>query len=135
MIGAIVGHIREHRWSILRYGVVGGFATFVHLGTALAAEGALHKPFVSNLIGFLVAFGVSFAGHASWTFKLRRARRQAALKFFVVSFAGFMFSTTVLASVQLTRAASPAVALTISVLVIPTFNYLASRFWAFAVDG
>ena len=52
-----------------RFGVVGALATLVHALTfAAAIEVAQARPLIANLLGVVLALGVSFLGHRHWTF-------------------------------------------------------------------
>lgn len=70
---------------------VGVAAAAVHLlvaGVLVAGLGWL--PLVANVLAFLVAFAVSYQGHAGLTFARTGTRgRGAALRFFVVASLGF----------------------------------------------
>ena len=98
MLDRLKGLLERHGLLTLRFGLVGVLATLVHTGVAMTALSLLHRPLLSNLFGFLAAFGVSFLGHALWTFKLESGRWRAARRFFVVSGCSFLFSTVVLAA-------------------------------------
>ncbi len=57
---------------VARFTVVGGVATMVHAGIyLLLVAGELTAPAPANLAGFVVAFGLSFAGQYGWTFRDR----------------------------------------------------------------
>ncbi|MBI4725331.1 MAG: GtrA family protein, partial [Rhodomicrobium sp.] len=73
---------------------VGSAAALTHLAAAGAAvELAGLHPLAANVIGFCIAFLVSFGGHARWTFPLSRERFAAArTRFFVVALTGFILN-------------------------------------------
>jgi putative flippase GtrA len=132
MLKGLVDHLRGHGPVLMKFGVVGVLATLVHVSVALAALSVLHQPLLANLCGFLAAFGVSFLGHAIWTFQLAEGRWRAARRFFVVSGCSFLFSTVVLAACVASGLLPPPVSLLVSIVVIPICNYVAARVWAFA---
>ena len=132
MTKLLIDHVRVHRMLIMRFGVVGVAATIVHLSVALIAQSRLHHPLLANLIGFLVAFVISYLGHAMWSFKIATGWRRAAVRFFVVAGSGFLFSNLILTACVSSGLLPPAVALMVSIGVIPVCNYAAARLWAFA---
>ncbi len=139
MLDRLKGLLERHGLLTLRFGLVGVLATLVHTGVAMTALSLLHRPLLSNLFGFLAAFGVSFLGHALWTFKLEVGRWRAARRFFVPSPAAASCSAP-WCWPPASPAALPlnAVSLMISIVVIPVCNYVAARLWAFAqptLDG
>ena len=75
----------------LRFIVIGCAAAAVHLAVVRLLVGAqLLVPLAANVVGWLVAFGVSFAGHYGWTFAQQRAPLRHALpRFFALSALGF----------------------------------------------
>ncbi len=114
---------------------VGTAAAFTHLTVVAAAVevGGL-APLAANVIGFCIAFLVSFAGHARWTFPLAREHFTAArARFFVVAFTGFVLNQTAYAeALHLAgpRYYLPALA---AVLVgVAAVTFLLSKLWAFA---
>ena len=75
----------------LRFIVIGCAAAAVHLAVVRLLVGAqLLAPLTANVVGWLVAFGVSFVGHLRWTFAQQRAPLRHALpRFFALSALGF----------------------------------------------
>ena len=57
-------------WQFLRFGSVGALATLIHV---VAYAGFIETvgvtPVTANVLAFSIAVAVSFAGHASWTFR------------------------------------------------------------------
>lgn len=73
---------------------VGTTAAIVHLGVVAAVVELFSlDPLAANVIGFSIAFLVSFGGHARWTFPVARKRYAAArTRFFAVAFTGFVLN-------------------------------------------
>ena len=64
----------------LRFIVVGCCAAAVHWGVVrLLVEAGWLRPLAANVLGWMIAFGVSFAGHALWTFAEHGAPWRQAL--------------------------------------------------------
>ncbi len=80
---------------------VGSAAALTHLTVVAGVVELLGlKPLAANVIGFCVAFLVSFAGHARWTFPLSQSvtlRRGRA--FFAVACTGFVLNQAAYAEV------------------------------------
>src|SRR6516165_7119786 len=114
---------------------VGTAAALTHLGVAASAvELAGIPPLAANVIGFCIAFLVSFTGHARWTFPLAPERYAAArTRFFAVALSGFVLNQAAYAeALHLFGPAYylPALAAVIAGVAVSTF--LLSKLWAFA---
>lgn len=116
--------------QLLRFGLVGGLATLVHLSVAwwvlqVWAEGS---PFLVNLVAFLVAFQVSFWGHSRYTFR----QKGSPWRFLLVTLGGFAINNTLLWCFLALGLRSEFVAICLSVLLVPLFVFVASRLWVFS---
>jgi putative flippase GtrA len=114
---------------------VGSTAAFTHLAVAAAAvELTGIRPLAANVVGFCIAFLVSFAGHARWTFPLAPERFAAArARFLAVALWGFVLNQAAYAeALHLFSPAYylPVLAAVIAGVAISTF--LLSKLWAFA---
>ena len=122
-------------YQIAIFITVGTAAAFTHLAVAAAAVELFGvPPLAANVIGFCIAFLVSFAGHARWTFPLAPERYAAArTRFFAVALSGFVLNQTAYAeALHLFGSAYylPALAAVIAGVAVSTF--LLSKLWAFA---
>ena len=118
----------------MAFALVGGLATAAHVGLALFANTRLDAgPLAANLVGYVGAVLVSYAGNARLTFRRRVFDRAQFLRFSTVSLAGLGLGQA------LTYVATDAmglpfqVALVAVVVIVPAFTFVASRLWAFAV--
>ena len=114
---------------------VGTAAALTHLAAvAAAAELLWVNPLAANVIGFGVAFLVSFGGHARWTFPLAPERFAIArTRFFAVAFTGFVLNQTAYAEALHIFGRQyyfPALAAVLAGVAAATF--LLSKLWAFA---
>jgi len=114
---------------------VGCAAALTHLSVvALVVELFGLPPLGANVIGFGVAFFVSFAGHARFTFPVSPDRLASArLRFFGVAFAGFAINQAAYA--ELLRTFGPTYYLPMLAAVIlgvAVATFLLSKLWAFA---
>jgi putative flippase GtrA len=73
---------------------VGTVAAAVHLGVVALLVNVGHlPPLLANVPGFLVAFFVSFGGHARWTFPTpSHERGSARRRFFVLALTSFVLN-------------------------------------------
>jgi putative flippase GtrA len=114
---------------------VGTTAVATHLAVAAAVVelGGL-PPLAANVIGFCIAFFVSFAGHSRWTFPLAPGQLGAArTRFFAVALTGFILNQTAYAGAL--HIFGPAYYLPIlgAVLIgVAVSTFLLSKLWAFA---
>lgn len=76
----------------LQFALVGGAAAATHLAVvALLVQAFGMPPLAANVLAFLVAFGVSYNGHAWLTFSAVQARGWAvAARFFAVACLSFV---------------------------------------------
>lgn len=112
---------------------VGTGAAAVHLATVIAlVRWGGWSPLAANVLGWLVAFACSFAGHHRTTFRDANAPvTRAAGRFFAVSALGFAANQG--AYVLLLRVSwlRYDVALAIVLVAVAAMTYLLGRRWAF----
>lgn len=112
---------------------VGCAAAAVHWGVVvLVVEGTGWPPLAANVLGWLVAFVVSFAGHFRLSFRGHGVpARVSALRFLAVSLTGFAINETSYA--LLLRASDERYELLLAAVLVAVaaFTYWASRHWAF----
>jgi len=90
------------------------------------------RPLVANVPGWLVAFGVSFAGHHLLTFRGHGARpRTAAARFFVVSAGSFALNEAAYALLLARTRQRYDLLLGVVLLAVAALTYLLGRHWAF----
>lgn len=118
---------------ISRFVVVGCMAAAVHWGAVvgLVAHGGW-RPALANVLGWLLAFVVSFSGHHLWTFRDHGVPPWvSAARFFVVSASGFAVNET--AYVLLLHWSGLRYDLVLAAVLIGVagLTYLLGRHWAF----
>jgi putative flippase GtrA len=118
---------------LLRFVAVGGVATIVHWGTAIAA-GRLAgvAPTAADVLGWMVSFGVSFSGQFGITFRDQRAPvARAAGRFLLVSAGGFATNLLLYTALLKLSPWPPEWLLAIVLGVVAMLSYVLSRRWAF----
>jgi putative flippase GtrA len=121
--------------SGLWFGAVGATAAGVHL----SAFELIHRywapgllPEVANGVAFLVAVGVSFAGHRLLSFPDSSITlRHSMLRFFGSAFGGFITNELVFSALLHVVGLAPRPALVIALLVAAGQTFLLGRYWAF----
>lgn len=112
---------------------VGSAAAAVHLGTVkMLVEALGWPPIASNVVGWGVAFVVSYLGHRSLTFSDQQAPRgQTLRRFFLVSATAFAVNELTYAALLAWTPLRYDVALFLVLVGVAVFTYLSSRHWAF----
>ena len=119
---------------LLQFGLVGGAAAAVHLAVvSVLVPWAGWHPLVANVAAFLVAFCVSYAGHARWTFgDSATAARRSLPRFFAVAVTSFAANEALYALLLALTSLQYQVALFITLVAVAVMTFVASRYWAFA---
>lgn len=113
--------------------VVGCAAAATHWVVVVAVVSlASLAPLAANVIGWLVAFVVSFSGHYQLTFRYQRAPMlRAALRFFLVSALGFCVNEASYAWLLHATTIRYDVLLAAILIAIAALTFILGRFWAF----
>ncbi len=117
--------------QLLRFASVGVVATVVHFAVALSLLqlGAVAQ--LANLLGFLIAFAVSFIGHYVWTFRSDAVVTQAVLRFFLLAAGAYCASAVTLFGLERWAPGASQLHLIMAVAVIPVTTYVVSRKYVF----
>lgn len=113
--------------------IVGCAAAATHWLLVVGAVAALTTPpLLANVLGWLVAFGVSFAGHYTLTFRHHKAPLgQALQRFFMVSAAGFAINEAAYAWLLHVTTLRYDVLLALILVGLAVMTFILGRFWAF----
>lgn len=115
-----------------RFTLVGLTATAVHLLVLWLLLGHTGLPtLLANLIAFLAAFGLSFAGNYLWTFSAPGQPYRAVRRFLLISGAAFATNSLLLAWLLSTEWLAPMHAALLCAAAIPAITFVASRLWGF----
>lgn len=121
--------------QLLRFVVVGCTAALVHWGVVkLAVEQAGLRPLLANVLGWSIAFGVSYGGHRRWTFSAtrgQRSSRSALPRFLLVSATGFLLNEAAYATALQWPGVRYDLALAVVLVLVAGFTFVMSRWWAF----
>jgi putative flippase GtrA len=118
--------------SLLWFGLVGASAAAVHFGVVcLLVSLGWAAALLANVLGFLLAFGVSFIGHHRLSFAAQQARgREALPRFALVALLGFI-SNELMYAVLLRWGMEYRLALLLVLITVAAMTWLLSRHWAF----
>ena len=117
----------------LLFVLVGGAAAATHLLTVgLLVHLADMAPLVANGLAFLVAFVVSYNGHALLTFAQAQARGWAVVaRYFAVAGLSFMVNELLYAAALRWLGWNYLVSLLVVLLVVAVGTFMLSKTWAF----
>lgn len=119
--------------QLLQFVLVGGSAAATHLavvGILVALTGM--QPLWANVLGFLVAFVVSYNGHALLTFAAAQARGGATvLRFFAVACLSFVVNEVLYAIALHWLQWHYFWSLAAVLVIVAVGTFVLSKFWAF----
>ena len=119
--------------QVLQFVLVGGSAAATHLvvvGLLVWLTGM--APLTANVLGFLVAFIVSYNGHAWLTFSSANARGWATMaRFFAVASLSFVVNEMLYAAVLSWLHWNYFWGLAFVLVVVAVGTFVLSKFWAF----
>jgi putative flippase GtrA len=128
--GAVANRWRE----VATFGVVGAAAFAVHFAVVAALVPRGLPPLAANVVAFVAAFGVSFAGHARWSFPAaERPALPALMKFSAVAVGAFALNEACYAMLLRWTHLDYRTALVLVLAAVAALTYVAGRAWAFAV--
>lgn len=118
--------------QLFRFGVVGGFSTFVNSAIFIFLADYLKLfPLVSNLIAFICAFCVSYTGHSYWTFKSTNDHKEQLIKFLTTSLIGLGINSCFVWIMMHVLHQTALIATLPMILVTPIFLFWVNRLWVF----
>ena len=114
---------------------VGTTAAGLNLGVVAGTVPLGVSPLVANVVGFLLAFALSFIGHARWSFPATgRPVGLALRRFALLSVAGFALNEVCYAVALTWTELDYRLALFVVIASLGVVKLLASKHWAFAFD-
>lgn len=130
------GMRRAGNWlQLLRFALVGASGYVVNLAVfSVVVTGLDGGHRAGATLAFVVAVSNNFLWNRSWTFRTRGDGRLhgQALRFLVVSVAGFLVNLVVLELLVVVMDMPELAAQAIAVAVVMPLNFLGNRLWTFA---
>jgi putative flippase GtrA len=115
----------------MRFGLVGIGATLTYLVISLAAQWLWGRPLLSSSLGYVASVGVSYFGHAGFTFRTARPHLTTGPRFLGMSLAIFGLTNLIVLVVTGPLGQPFIIAAATVVLAIPLFTWVLSRLWVF----
>jgi putative flippase GtrA len=117
--------------ELVRFGVVGVAAMATHWCVVALLVPLGITPLLANVIGFCIAFNVSFFGHHHWTFTSTDSQKDTFRRFVGVAVLGFVINESMYSVLLKFTSLDYRIALLIVLASVAGLTYLLSRFWAF----
>jgi len=119
--------------QLLKFGVVGGIASAVHLSAAIYFISYLYiKPLVANVLAFMAAFFASYFGHRYYSFGgTIVTHRQAFIKLLLVALLGLAINEFLFFIFLSTLQVNYIISLLISLCITPSIVFVFNKFWVF----
>lgn len=111
---------------------IGGSAAATHIMVVLNCVTYLHiDPLFANVIGFLIAFNISYMGHKYLTFAQLSNQKQLSLPhFFIVASSGGVINELLYLFLLNYTSLNYLIALIIDLSIVAVYSFMLSRFWA-----
>lgn len=116
--------------EIGRFGLIGAAAMLIHLLVVWLGVTAGFDPLVANVLGFVVAFQVSYFGHCHFTFN-ESPRLSGYWKMLSVSVVGFLFNEFAYYMVLTRTSFDYRSSLAVILIVTAAGTFLAAKCWVF----
>ena len=126
---------RLRQWpQLVQFALVGGAAAATHLAVvALLVQAGALPPLAANVLAFLLAFIVSYNGHALLTFSETKARGWAVLgKYFAVACLSFVVNELLYWWLLNSLHWNYLISLFLVLVVVAVATFVLSKFWAFS---
>ncbi|MEG2999290.1 MAG: GtrA family protein [Comamonas sp.] len=119
--------------QLLQFVLVGGTAAATHLAVVWLVVGATGMaPLAANVLAFLMAFVVSYNGHALLTFSAAQAHGWGALaRFFAVACLSFVVNELLYAAALRWLPWHYVLSLAMVLVVVAAGTFVLSKFWVF----
>lgn len=117
--------------QLARFGIVGVGAMLVHWLVVVAIVPLGIKELIANVIGFAVAFNVSYFGHHYWTFGSSADTQTTFKRFLVVAITSFIVNECLFSLLLRFTSLDYRLALAIVLIAVAGLTFVLSRLWAF----
>ena len=123
--------------QIVFFGIIGCAALATHLLSVMLCVSTFDIPPLSaNVLGFLLAFQISYWGHYTWTFKGNESPHKVTMgRFFAVALLGFAVNEGMYAGLLHHTQLPYDIALIIVLFFVSLQTFTLSKLWAFRSQG
>ncbi len=121
--------LKQLNHKIVRYGIVGGFSTLIHIVAAYVYIYIVSDSiFISNIVGFLSAFSFSYLLQSKLVFK-HAISYMKAFKYFIVQFFSLLIAIFISNYAPLENSYLKVI---LVVILLPLITYLVHNIWTFS---
>ena len=114
--------------KLIKYGIIGGISTLIHVGVASAYIYLINNSlFQSNITGFMVAYVFSYIMQSLFVFE-HAINWYKALKYFIVQFGSLLASIAISNMFYLFNSYIKTV---LVVVFMPLVTFMVHKFWTF----
>jgi len=117
--------------QLARFGIVGVAAMVVHWLVVVTIVPFGMPELIANVIGFGVAFNVSYFGHHHWTFASTATAQSTFKRFLLVAITSFIINECMFSLLLRFTALDYRVALAIVLIAVAGLTFVLSKLWAF----
>ena len=114
--------------KIVRYGIVGGISTVIHL---MVASGYIYfindSIFQSNILGFMFAYVFSYAMQSKYVFAKKKSKENA-IKYFIVQFSSLLLAMLV---TDMSLELNSYIKTGLIIVMLPIITFFAHKFYTF----
>lgn len=114
--------------KLLKYVFIGACSTIIHINFAyLYLYFVDNSIFLSNIVGFLIAFGFSYTLQSKFVFQSYISVKKA-MKYFIVQIVSLFISISLS---QLLKLSNTYLEVLIVVIILPLITYFTHKIWTF----
>lgn len=119
--------------QLIRFGIVGICAAIINMLVVVWLVQKFNvQPLLANIFAFLIAFNISYNGHYYWSFaNAKRKYRFFVSRFLVVAIISFVLNEGLFYIFLHLFSWYYVWALLLTLLIVPIFSFVCSKFWAF----
>jgi putative flippase GtrA len=118
--------------KIIKYAVVGVLGTLTHFSILTILVEVLHcRPVVSSTVGFICTLIISYYFNYTWTFASKSRHIVTLPRYTTVSLIGLCLNASVMYIAVNIFNLWYATGQAVSVIIIPTSNFLLNSYWSF----
>ncbi len=120
------------RIRLVKYFLIGGVSTLIHFLTASLCIYMIHDSlFISNVMGFLIAYAYSYIMQSKVVFN-HKISPIKAVKYFIVQFGALIVSIYVS---DLLSGFNNYIKTIVIIIIMPLLTYTVHKFWTFKENG
>ena len=122
--------------SVLKFGLVGLFATLTYYSSAIFLREVLQgfSILVTNVFAYCIAMIVSYAGHYFWTYKAQGNHGATIAKYIISALFGSALNSTIV-YICMRFSMQYKSAMLVAIILVPAVAYVINKKWVFRANG